>query len=66
MNLTYCKVSNPHASILPIIISPYNYVLFPLTSLVDRNQKVEEFYTKVPNYYHKIREIDISKVPNLI
>jgi len=28
--------------------------------------KVEEYYTKIQNYYPEIREIDISKVPTPI
>jgi hypothetical protein len=40
--------------------------VFVYSSLLDREPKVEEFYTKIQNYYPKIREIDISKVPNQI
>jgi len=55
------KVSNPHANSSRIIISPHNHVFFRSASLLYRNPKVEEFYTKVQNYYPtKIAEIDFS------
>jgi len=48
-----------NAGVFPIIISPYYYVGFVYTSLLGRMPKVEEFYTRIQNYYPKIREIDI-------